>query len=278
MKKCALLIALFLVGFLTPEVTQAQIVAGRNAVGFIEIDLEPGQFAFLSMPFYKVAASGAEFTIDEFFKDQLSGDLSLKNSDKVLFWDENQQEYTLYWNCEFPGGIDRCVKKGEYEATTDTIGPGDTFWVMIHENSPGTTLVLRGEVPDRFTLPTYTTRIDAWTGKRILNGLAYPYPVEINFDEMTFTQSGSSGSTFSSFADNIYMWNTAAHRYDSFFLYDDSVTLEWRWSHAGFLSPYNPANLLPIPGSRPADAFWYVTGIYSAGPFDWTEVKPYAFP
>ena len=241
----------------------AQIVTSRNAVGFIETSAPgPSKLSLLTMPFFKVAASGSANTLDEIFGDQLTGNDVSFLADQIWKWDVGFQQYVVFYK----------RTAGEWHedgvgATTETLAPGESFWIVSGPLSVDQDVVLKGEVPDRFTQDGKTIQVKH-SGAPTLNFVSYSYPVEKSFSSMNTAEA--VGSTVSFLADQIWTWDIVTQSYEVFYYYDNGVDPAY-WAEDGTTTASTKS-------LQPGEGSWYVTSPISAGDSDWTESKPYAWP
>ncbi len=165
---------------------QTNQVLSRNAVGYIKLNIDKGDFAMIQNPFINLA--GSDYTVTNLFGDQLPSGSS------VFIWDEAGQTYVSEnkgFGGWFPG--------------TNVLDPGNGFFLTIGAAAPSNnySIFMMGEVPDRFTQPTGTVPY--------VNGFSmvgYPFPVTTEVTNTTLAANLPSGST-------VFLWDQAGQTYVS---------------------------------------------------------------
>ena len=209
-------------GILTTA-TSSEVVSG-NAVGFVEIEIQSGAFELIRYDFEQLdgAPSNAELVIG----DQLPIGTSL------YAYDRENQGFTV--DVHLPSGWTDSI----------IIERGMAFWIRVPARAPEQvyTLFLMGEVPDSTTAPETAILVNQG-----FNVLGYPYPVELDWEDMELAQLALIGST-------VFIWDGEKY------LFAAKTESGWSMNH----------ELLPGSGF-----IFFHPGQES---FTWTEIKPYEFP
>ena len=229
-------------------IAQQTNVLSRNAVGYVRIDCPSNSYTMAAVNFIGLVDND----ISTIFGDQLTGFHNISLSDEVVIW--NGSSYDRYWK-PAPLGGSTWVKYPEIVETTNTIEPGQGFW-LINKQATNQSLYLMGEVPDQYTMPT--NELPVYEG---YNQLSYSFPVEVAITNLNFS-SAVQGSNKNA-ADNIILWDNASKEY----------VLYWYappgWVKDGTV--IETEDTIP-----PGTAFWYVRRTNST--MDWIESKPYTWP
>lgn len=152
-------------------VAQAEEVKSANAVGFIDIPIEPNQLVALSVPFVNMA-DGSDGSWD--FKD-LDLAKSAPRGTVAYFW-ENSAWKTM--NASRTGGFTQ----------SRMLQPGEFFFIKWPKTAEASDLIISGEVPADSTIPVVIM------GKKNLSAVANPYPTPMEFREFTFAKNAPRGS------------------------------------------------------------------------------------
>jgi len=236
------------------QVTQ---VVSRNAVGYVKKTVLTNNFELASLPFYEVGGDGV-YRIPEVFGGQLNGGASFALSDNVMKFDPVANSYVIFW--KNLSGQWRQVPEGV--ETTNTLAPGEAFFILNRKNT-NQTVFLMGEVPDKFTVPTYTQSVN------IIQGLQFAslgFPTEIAITDTTLSNNAQRGVSFA-LADNLITWEATTKQYRIYWLPSIPAGANWRKVPEGAAT----ADTL-----KPGQGFFY--NRRGASPFVWKEVKPYTWP
>ncbi len=248
MKKILLLVlGVMLVGSMA--FGQATQVLSRNAVGYVKIDARSNGLTLVSIPF-----NAFSNTISGVLGSQLVGNNNPAGADQIFKWDNAVQTYVRYYKRATPENEWR--KVGETVPTTDTLSPGESFFIK-NSRLTNQTVYLMGEVPDALTAPTSTV-----SGVPGLQMISYSYPVETAISNLTLFDTAIKNNNPAG-ADQILKWDIPAQTYIRYYV----RTTGWR--KVGETT--NTADTL-----TPNEGFFYLRRGTTS--FDWTEKKPYTWP
>ncbi|MCC5846376.1 MAG: hypothetical protein JJU05_19170 [Verrucomicrobia bacterium] len=162
----------------------ADAVTSVNAVGMVKVEIQPGNFAFLTLSLI----NGEE--------DPLVADLfnDLPAQSQVFIWNNQNQTYidvfkhpTLGW---FPQNV--------------TIPRGTGFFVKP-AGTEVTEIIFSGEVPGSVTHEF--TEIPIKPG---LNAIGFPYPVEITVEDSLLSEIAEN-------SDQVFIWDNETNSYKNVF-------------------------------------------------------------
>lgn len=185
-------------------------------------------------------------------------------ADQVIKFDTATQRYVRHWKPSFLGN-DTWWQVGQNFATTNVLLPGEAFFIQNNQTSNQTVYIL-GEVPDRFTVPTDTSKVSV-AGIGGFTFIGYPYPTEIAINDTTLFDTAVPGVNFND-SDQIIRFDPSIQRYVRYWILNGQP----HWAKLGE-PPINPTT----DKFRPGEGF-----IYQRKPgtvvFDWQEIKPYTWP
>ena len=225
---------------------QTQVLS-RNAVGYVKVDVLSNNLALCTLNF-----NAFDNHIGVVFTNQLTGGATFLASDQIIKWDVTNKAYIIYW--KNTAGLWR--RSGVTGGTTDTIEPGESFWIKNNHGS-NQTVYLMGEVPDTLTAPTQELTIVT-----NLSMVSYGYPTEIAITNLNMPDA-KGGATFLA-ADNIIKWNATGKTYITY--WKSSSLGNWRKSGVSGLTTDT---------IQPGEGFWYKR---LSNNFIWVESKPYTWP
>lgn len=246
MKKLLLLVfAVTMVGSLAFGQTQ---VLSRNAVGYVRIDVKSNNLALCSDNFV-----GFSNTISGIFGNQLMGYSNIGTSDEIMVW--SGTKYDRYWK-PAPLGGSTWVKYPSVTAATNTLSPGQTFWI-INKQPSNQTVYLMGQVPDSQNFGSTST---VWCVEG-LNMPAYSFPVDVAITQLNLA-SAKQGNNIGA-GDNLWKWDASIRNYVKY----------WK-SPVGWVK--YPATTQTVDRIYPGEGFWYVRRTNTV--MTWAETKPYSWP
>lgn len=143
-----------------------------NAVGYVRMDVQAGQFYMIGVPLNVIGGGGV--TISD-----LLGTAGCPEG--TLAYVYNGQGYAI-----------EEMLDGAWDPGTNTVQRGKGFWLKPSEQA---TINLSGEVPGKRNSATTTTELVEG-----FQMLCFPYPVSVNLDNAGMALSASEGDT-------IYLWN-----------------------------------------------------------------------
>lgn len=148
---------------------------------------------------------------DDIFQEQLAGDISPSQADRIWFWDTSSGKYRYIWKFDSNGGYpewdDRWFEG--LTLTSLTLNPDEGFFVQSRHGIQSFQIV--GFVSS-------TNR-----EKNIIKGLQMigsTYPLEVTLGVSGLRESGASGSTSPSRADRIWFWDPDLQRFRYAWLFD----------------------------------------------------------
>jgi len=217
-------------------------VTSKNMVGFVKLTIPENSITMCSLNF------DTDKNLDELFHGQLTGNNTPGSADNILAWDQASSRYVTYWRTP----IDEWWKAGESGVTTDTISPGQGFWIITRAGEGTQTVYLLGEVVDEPVTVVF---------EEGLNLFGPQYSAALGINESLLATIGHGGNTPGS-ADNILIWDRGTGRYVTYWL-----TPITEWWKAGESSATTDSMDL-------GNGFWYIrrTG---QGQLSWSEPKPY---
>ena len=224
--------------------TADQSVFSQNAVGYVKINMEPGQLAMLHNTFEPLDP-GVDPTPSAVFGS------SLPVGTRLFVWDADSQSYQTDTFREEIGPPPTLTVTTNWAFDVFILDPGTAFWLEIPANTDGDTdVVLLGQVPE-----LSEAQVPIFEG---LNMVAYSFPTEVEWTETELAQNASVG-------DRIFFWNTETGSYNQS-IYRVEIgpppdlieTTSWSFE-------------ITIPAGK---GFWY----QSADSKTWSENKPYPWP
>lgn len=147
----------------------------KNAVGFINIEVEADELVCLTIPFINMNSDDGSW---KFTETQLAADAP--DASTVYFWNGTA------WAANNKG------RNGF--TTTKILEPGEAFFFKPKK---AMTITLAGEVPDEGTIPV------SITGAANLTAVGNPYPISKKFTDTELAAQASDAST-------VYFWNGTA--------------------------------------------------------------------
>lgn len=245
MKKLLLMVlAVTMVSSLAFGQTQ---VLSRNAVGYVKVDAWSNGFTFASVPF-----NAFSNTVPGVMGSQLVGNNSPGFADQLMKWSPSNQQYITYYK----RASGEWRKVGETNATTDTLSPGEAFFIR-NRRSTNQTVYLMGEVPD--SRSAITTTVFGLPGFQMVS---YSYPVEMSITNLTLFSTAIKNAS-PGFADQIIKWDPVSQAYIKYYARSTG------WRKVGETNTTSDT-------LAPSEGFFYLRrGLTS---FTWTENKPYTWP
>ena len=245
MKKILLMVlAVTMVGSLAFGQTQ---VLSRNAVGYVKVDVMSNGLTLASISF-----NAFSNTIPGVFGAQLSGNNNPAGADQIIKWNPTTQSYVQYYK----RASGEWRKVGETNLTTDTVSPGECFFIR-NARTTNQTVYLMGEVPDSFTAVTTTV-----AGVPGLQMVSYSYPVEVSITNMSLFSTAVKNNNPAG-ADQILKWNPTTQSYVVYYVRSTG------WRKVGETT--NTTDKM-----APGEGFFYLRRGTTS--FAWTENKPYTWP
>ena len=104
-------------------------VTSANRVGYVKVAVGANAQVMSGLNF-----EGDNPTVNEIFKDQLTGGFNKLGADNVIMWDALAQEYVTYWKSVIDS---QWYKEDEGSPTTDSIVSGQGFWLCTKRLSQG---------------------------------------------------------------------------------------------------------------------------------------------
>ena len=229
-----LLLALGLLGLSS---VHGQIVSS-NVATYITVDITPGKYHLVSIPFTS-SAQGGPLTPSVLF----AGQTNLPVGTTLEFYDNTNQVFITNSQALLPFGW----------FPDDKVLNFTTFWLFVPDVGSGNfQLLLTGIVPSAETRPNFSKLIQQpQSGNPFgFNYIGYDYPVPILWTDTDLAAKGSVGDTIYQYDPNVGYFGSASR-------------LPFGWF---------PSDLQLLPGR----AYLYANG--SAGTLTWDEVKPYSWP
>lgn len=222
----------------------ADPVYSQNAVGYVKVNLEPGQFAILNNVFEQLDP-GVDPTPSAVFGD------SLPVGTRLYVWNSELQQYNTDRFDVQVGPPPTLIHTTNWVFNTVLLNPGTAFWVHIPSSaSSDRDVVMMGEVP---TIPDNVTSIIEG-----FNMIASAYPADVNWLDTELAQNAQVG-------DRMYLWNVEDQ------VYNTSVYSIQVGPPPTLIQTTNWTTNPVIPAGA---GFWY----RSAASKTWAEEKPYSWP
>lgn len=217
-------------------------VYSLNIVGFQKLTASSQGLTMVSTPFSK-----AQGTLDEVITNQLYGHKSSTYADNIYLWNPTNQAYENYY-LKTDGrwyGFDGTL------ATNVNLTSQKGFWVYNKRGLSNELFVVSGDVVD-----------DAAVTNSLIVGMnmvSYPFSTPIDLNQSGLTNG--FGHKSSTYADNVFLWDSAAKAYQNYYLKTDR---KW-YKFDGTLA----TNVMVGGGG----GFWYRNK--GGSTFVWTEPRPY---
>lgn len=218
-------------------------VLSKNAVGYVKVEVEPGELAIIAQPFLPIDP------LEDPTPSLVFGG-SLPVDSRLFIWDG--LEYQLETFQEQIGPPPGFIVTTNWFPNTALLEPGKAFWIRIPAGAPeAQDVFVMGEVPDFDETDVY-----------LIEGLAmvaFPYPAEMRVEDTVMGQNAQLD-------DRIFIWDIETQEY-SLVTYQEQIG-----PPPGFIVTTNwfPADVV-IPAGA---GFWYRAGSASIP----TELKPYTWP
>jgi len=161
---------------------QTSTVTSVNAVGYNSVEIDPGDFALVVLPFEMFEDS----TIENLVGDQLAV------GSWCYIWDRPTDSY-----------VSGSRGRGGW-TLTNLILRGDAFWLKNGGASTSTVSFL-GEVPEEYN-DAMTTTVYSILGT---DATGYAYPTDVQWTNTALAEAAASGSW-------LYIWDVVAQGYDSY--------------------------------------------------------------
>jgi len=216
-------------------------VLSQNAVGYVKVSIGEGDLEMVSYDFLDI--DGNPTTISDVAGDQLPV------GSRAFLWDAPGQSFVIE---NFQAGLKAAANA--WAPDTNPIAPGDGLFLEAALGGASTAydVFMTGEVPGGNNNSGTTT-------VAVANGLSltgYPYPASVSWTSTTLAQGATVGDRFIG-------WNSGLQGYNIANFQPGLKAAADAWS--------NPGETI-----EPGDGFFYDNST-GAG-YDWTEIKPYAFP
>lgn len=228
--------------------TPAQEVLSANAVGYINIEAIPG-YQMVSMPL-----DAPDSTIGEIMGEALVGNNNAGVADQLIKWDPVEQKYVTF----FKRLAGEWRKVGEQAATTETLVPGEAFWI-VNRGVTNRPITFLGEVPADPSM-----EVQALLG---YNFVSVAYPVEMGINDLGLYE-GAVKSNNAGLADQIIRWDSTANdgkgAYVTYF-----ARLSDGWRKVG--EQVSTTDKIGV-----GEGFWYVRRGTEGR--TWNQAKPYNWP
>jgi len=221
-------------------------------VGILNATISESNSVLLSLPF-----DPFDDGIAQIFDGYLTGGLTVNDSDQVLKWDAQAQAYETYWQDLL--GIWK--KDPELLETTNTLRPGEGFWIVTQDGNGTQTVYFVGDV---ILAPTNAVTLLGDTSDA-LNLFSLPFSSKLGLNATDLANDGAAGAAAQTNADEV----TDTILDEQFFLFDNGDTNHpayRKWVDANT----NIANVELLIGQ----GYWYNRRVTNA--LSWTEARPYA--
>lgn len=269
MKK--LITAAFLALTVVVHGQSSNVVYSPNIAGFIKVEV-PGsnKITMVAVPFDPSNSNGC-YTLDAVLGTNFTAHWSSSVADQVWLWNSYAQKYSQAFLNDDGWGDTNVDWKWCYMGTDGN--PYPCAQTNAFDLTPATGFFINNKHGDRVLYltglaPTSTTTSVGLAG---LQMVAYPYPTPMPLATLLATNDGARAHWSSSQADNIWLWNSATRRYETYFLNDDGwddSNVDWKWCYMGLDgNPYAATNTI-----QPGCGFFYKA--QGAG-FNWNAVRPY---
>ena len=159
----------------------AYAVTSQNAVGFVDIPIQPDELIFVSVPFLNMANEDGSWD----FKD-VDFAKTAPRSAQAYFWDNGD------WTTMTAG------RSGF--AQSRLLKPGESFFLKWPKSAEAADIVISGEVPADGTIPVVIM------GQKNLTAVANPYPTEMLFKDSAVATNAQRGAQAFFWKDGD--WNT----------------------------------------------------------------------
>ena len=241
---------------------RAQHLHSTNVAGYWKLEAkdQTKKYTLVATPF-----DTDDPNINSVISTQLTGGYGYSDSDNIMKWDPQSQQYLDYFLLTDVGDTNYNYKwidnqTGEVATNTDIL-PGEGFWIRSRQTYTQV-VVVAGDVVD-----------DDYFTNQVLPGfnlLSYAFSERILLNDTTFTNGGHGGFGFSD-SDVIFIWNQTNQQYEEYFLLGDvgdtNYNHKWIDNSTGEVA----TNTYLEPGM----GFWYR---HRGTGFAWIEPKPYTEP
>ena len=168
-------------GMLASVAMAATNVTSVNAVGYNSVDVKPGKFVLVCLPFE---------TFDDSNLQNIIGD-QLPESSNAYIWDRVNTNY-----------ITATLARGGVWDTTNLILRGDAFWLKTSSSTVTSTVTFLGEVPEEYNNAATTTVYSIGAP----DAVGYAYPTDIEWTNTTLALGAAEN-------DKMYFWNEGSQNY-----------------------------------------------------------------
>jgi len=216
-------------------------VLSQNAVGYVKVSINEDELEMVSYDFLDI--DGNPTTISDVAGDQLPV------GSRAFLWNPAGQSFVIE---NFQAGLKAAADA--WAPDSNPIAPGDGLFLEAATGGASASydVFMTGEVPGENNNSGTST-------VAIADGLSlsgYPYPANVAWTSTTLAAGATVGDRFIG-------WDSAGQSYDIANFQPGLKAAADAWS--------NPGEII-----EPGNGFFYDNS--SGGGYDWTELKPYAFP
>ena len=262
MKKLMFAMAAIAAGAAVADVTSANTVGYMT--GAMASDTAKNKYNMMSVPFEAVDGKGISLSDINFANHTVS--LSPADSDNVMFWKPDIQDYEKYYFFGYAGWEDEIPpiwQNANDDSPFDTdhpegIAPGTVFWYYSFktESAVSQSMTVSGAVAAE---PYQTFTVNHKVGKNAYYFIANPYPANIdiswNGGEVVWGSAVPSLSPADS--DNILIWDASKQDYVKYYLFgyagwEEEIAPIWQNSNDD--TPFEEEFKNGLPAGT---GFWY---------------------
>ena len=214
----------------------ALAVESANIVGYQTIDAPAAtKYMALSVSFENIGAD-TTFPISSLLtcSNPKGAASALATADQIWLWDTEGNDWVKYFYMKqgTAAAVGWC-KKGETAPTTDTIGPGETFFFYRGSGAAAATLSLSGGVRPFAAEAQY----DAPPATKY-KFIGYPWPVDLPIAGVEKYQGAPKGAASAlATADQIWLWDTEGNDWVKYFYMKKGTAAAVGWCKKGETTP-----------------------------------------